>query len=161
MSNLDHIYFAHQQRAALISGEDPDGNTIPGPPVNLQVGAAAVSGTNPVPIGAGTLTKTVATGVGAITASAAITADARLAYVALHFSAAPTTSQDLIVTLNSVDGAAYDTVLATIDPSLASVTDFLYEPEGDLFLFSGDAIDVTFTNTDGVTYGVRIVTVAV
>lgn len=161
MANLDHIYRAYEQRAALISGEDPDGNTIPGPPVNLQVGAAAVSGTNPVPVGAGTLTKTVATGAGAITASAAVTADARLAYVALHFSAAPTTSQDLVVTLDSVDGLTYDTVLATVDPSLSSLTDFLYEPEGDLFLFSGDAIDVTFTNTDGVTYGVRIVTVAV
>lgn len=161
MSNLDHIYFAHQQRAALISGEDPDGNTIPGPPVNLQVGAAAVSGTNPVPVGAGTLTKTVATGVGAIATSAAISADARLAYVALHFSAAPTTSQNVTVTLNSVDGAAYDTVLDSVDPSAGAVIDFLYEPEGSLFLFSGDAIDVSFTNTDGRTYGLRIVTVAV
>lgn len=35
MSNLDHIYRAYQQRAALISGEDPDGNTIPGHPVSV------------------------------------------------------------------------------------------------------------------------------
>lgn len=35
MSNLDHIYRAYQQRAALISGEDPSGAAIPGHPVSV------------------------------------------------------------------------------------------------------------------------------
>ena len=100
----------------------------------------------------------VATGAAGITASTTLSAAFKLISVTCHFSAAPTTSEDFVITLNANDGAAYDTVLFSVDPSAASSTDVVYIPDGELLFESGDEIDVTFTNTDTRTYGVRIVT---
>jgi len=72
--------------------------------------------------------------------------------VEVHFSAAPTTSEDLTLTLDSVSGAAYDTVLRSVDPSASSATDVLWE--GPFYLANGDALDVAYTNTDTRTVGV-------
>lgn len=109
----------------------------------------------------GTASKTVATGAGAIAASHAISSQSVIDHVSVHFDTAPTTSQNLTVTINATDGAAYDTVIFTVNPSLSSATDILYQPDGPVHLFTGDSVDVAFTNTDARTYGVRIVSVAV
>lgn len=67
--------------------------------------------------------------------------------VALKFDAAPTTSENVILTLDSSLGSAYDTVLRVVDPSVTSSTDIVIE---DLPLFaSGDKLLVEYTNTDG------------
>lgn len=100
---------------------------------------------------------TAATGAAAIAASYAPSAAFRLLQVTVHFDAAPTTSENLTITLNANDGAAYDTVLYSTDPSTGSVTDIVYLPEQPIYCEAGDAIDVAFANTDTNTYGVRIV----
>ncbi len=64
----------------------------------------------------------------------------------LTFDTAPTTSEDLTVTLDSGQGAAYDTVLYTVDPSVASVTNLTIE-ELPGFM-NGDALLIEYTNTD-------------
>lgn len=101
---------------------------------------------------------TNALGTGAISTSYAPSAAFWLESVTTHFSSAPTTSQDLTVTLNANDAVEYDTVLSSEDPSATSATDIFYGPESPILCESGDAIDVAYTNTDGVTYGLRIVT---
>lgn len=101
---------------------------------------------------------TPATGAGAISTSYAPSAAFWLDSITVHFSAAPTTSQDLTVTLNASDGGAYDTILFSEDPSATSATDIFFAPESPLLCESGDAIDVAFTGTDGATFGLRIVT---
>src|SRR3990167_5740106 len=61
------------------------------------------------------------------------------------------------VTLNANDGAAYDTLLQSVDLSAAATTDLVYKPDGGpLLCESGDAIDVAWANTDTKTYGLRI-----
>ena len=107
------------------------------------------------------INKTSATGSGAIAASRAISGNERLCSVTLHFSSAPTTSQDFTITIDANDGAAYDYLLASIDPSIGSLTDYVWMADGDLFLEDGDAVDLAYTNTDARTYGVQITTESV
>lgn len=95
---------------------------------------------------------------GAIALSAAPAAHFKLLAVTVHFNSAPTTSESLTITLNANDGAAYDTTLRAVNPSLTAATDIVYVPDGgELTCESGDAIDVAFANTDNKTYGARIV----
>lgn len=131
-----------------------------------------ITSANPLPVDIGgsvsltatlnrSVTVTSATGSGAISTSTSIGVDALLNSVTVHFGSAPTTSEDLTVTLNALDGSAYDTVLKRVDPSVGAKTDIVFIPDGDLLLEAGDEIDVAFTNTDAVTYGIRIVTEAI
>jgi hypothetical protein len=62
------------------------------------------------------VTCTNATGAVAINKTTAIGKAFRLSNVTVHFNIAPTTSEVLTVTLDSAKGAAYDTVLYTINP---------------------------------------------
>jgi hypothetical protein len=75
--------------------------------------------------------------------------------VAVHFSTAPTTSEDLTATIDAQAGAAYDTLVRSIDPSVSSATDVFWE--GPIHLYEGDALDVAYTNTDVRTVGVTYV----
>jgi hypothetical protein len=76
----------------------------------------------------------------------------------VHVSSAPTTAGYFTVTLNSVAGAAFDTVLYKLDLSTASTTDVLVSGLG-LLLVPGDALVTTYANADsrivGVTFGLR------
>jgi hypothetical protein len=96
------------------------------------------------------------TGSGALNKTTAIAAEWKLIGVMLHFNTAPVTSQNVIVKLDSVTGAAYDTNLYVLDPSLSAATDIVYIPDGELKFKSGDELVVTYTNTDTRTYGLTI-----
>lgn len=98
------------------------------------------------------------TGAAAIATSMTIPAGRayRLISVSVKFSAAPTTSESMTVTLNAAAGAAYDILLYTMNPSLLATTNLVWFPDRDLYLQAGDAIDVAYTNTDTRTYGVQI-----
>ena len=61
-----------------------------------------------------------------------------------------------LLTLDSVAGVAYDTVLFSEDPSSLASTDLVYLPDGDMKFKTGDELKVTFTNTDTKTYGLSI-----
>lgn len=105
----------------------------------------------------GTVVVVSATGTGAIAATTASTKRFRLLSVTCHLSAGPTTSENFVVSVDALDGAAYDTVLKQVDPSLVAATDIVYIPDGDDIYEAGDQITVAYTNTDGATYGLRIV----
>jgi len=104
-----------------------------------------------------TPTVTAATGTGNISTTTAIAADFILRSVTLHFGAS--WDEDVTVTLNANDGAAYDTVLKSLDAG-AGCTDMAWWPEGGLLVESGDEIVVTATNPGSITFGLRIVTEA-
>lgn len=97
-----------------------------------------------------------ATGAAAIAHSFTPAWGAEILRVCVHFSAAPTTSESLTIKINSILGAAYDTVIYTINPSTASDTDIVYQPTSPLVLASGDSLDIAFANTDTRTYGSSI-----
>jgi len=84
-----------------------------------------------------------------------------LTYVAITFSAAPTTSENLTITLDNILGGAYDVTLLTIDPSASAATSIVWYPDNPQMLALGDEIDVVFANTDGESIGVKIVTESV
>ena len=99
-------------------------------------------------------------GTGAVAIATTMTVPAGMTYqvisVSCKFSTAPTTSEAFTITLDANAGAAYDTVLYTVDPSTTAVTSLVWQPEGPLYLEGGDAVDVAYTNTDTRTYGVQI-----
>jgi len=80
----------------------------------------------------------------------------RLVSVSCNFAAAPTTSENFTVTLDSNAGAIYDLLLYSLDPSAASTTDILWQPDEEIILEGGDAIDVAFDNSDTINYGAQI-----
>ena len=86
----------------------------------------------------------------------ALTSAQRLVGMTVHVDAAPTTSEDFTVTLNSSLGAQYDTILYSLDLSTGSTTDVLYT-EFNLPLFPGDAVTTTYTNTDANTVAVVLI----
>lgn len=82
-----------------------------------------------------------------------VTSARRLIGMTVHVDAAPTTSESFTVTLNSVLGADYDTVIYSLDLATDSTTDVLYT-DFNLPLYPGDAITTAYTNTDANTIGV-------
>ena len=64
--------------------------------------------------------------------------------ISLVFGVAPTTNENITVTLDSAQGAAYDVVLRTVDP--AGKTSVVFEDIDGLN--AGDKILVAYTNTD-------------
>jgi hypothetical protein len=108
--------------------------------------------------GSGQLSRDSVTGAVAISNSTVIQRVARLVSVSVKFSVAPTTSENLTVTLNNVEGVAYDVVLLSTDPSSGAVTSIVYLPDSELWLAPGDSIDVAYTNTDTRTYGLQVTT---
>lgn len=126
----------------------------------IKYNGTAVSSTNPIfvkEVSSGTDVVVLnATGAAALNATTAIAAEFRLLAVTVHFSSAPTTSENLVVKLDSIAGAAYDTTLSTTNPSLSAATDVVFEPSSELKFKTGDEIVVTFTNTDTRTYGLSI-----
>lgn len=80
-----------------------------------------------------------------------VTALTYLDALRVHVSAAPTTSEYLTLTLDAREGAVYDTVLYRIDLSAASTADVLWVET--VKLLPGDALRLTYTNTDGRTIG--------
>jgi hypothetical protein len=104
----------------------------------------------------GALIKSTTTGAEAIAASLAAKRVSRLISVSTKFSTAPTTSESITITLDANAGAAYDTLLYTLNPSTGATASFMWFPDQPLYLEPGDAIDIAFTNTDTRTYGVQI-----
>lgn len=101
---------------------------------------------------------TVATGSGAVAMSYAPGVAFWLDNVTVHFSVAPTTAGKMNVTMGAADGAVYDVVLLSIDPSATAATDICHIPIHPHLCGAGDQIRVEYANADSVTYGVRIVT---
>ena len=104
------------------------------------------------------LTAKKATWSWAINLSTTVKDKFQLNSITVHFDVAPVTSEDLVVKLNGVDWASYDTILYQINPASSEATDIVFVPDRDLFFEAWDIITATYTNTDWRTYGLRIVT---
>ncbi len=75
----------------------------------------------------------------------------------LNLSAAPTTSENFTVTLDSGGGAAYDANIYTRDLTVGSVTDVVKMFDEPIVCTGGDEIDFAWANTDTRTYGLTII----
>lgn len=96
-----------------------------------------------------------ATGSSAINHALTLTERWRLHEVRLHLSSA-STQETLTIYIDSGTGTAYDTVLYSVDMS-TGYSDVVWRPDQPLYIEADDAVDVTWTNTDGRTYGLEIV----
>lgn len=104
---------------------------------------------------------TVATGGVAIAATTAVAAPFAFVGMTLHLvGGLPTTTEDFTVTLNAQAGAAYDTLLFSLDLSVDSTIDLSIGPDdlGQNEFESGDELVVAWPNTETRTYGLRLTT---
>jgi len=106
----------------------------------------------------GHLRKDYVTGSSAIALSVSIIKPTKVIGLTLHLSAAPSTGENFEIKLNANVGTAYDAVLHSVDLSTGSTTDLIWYPDGDLFLETGDALDISYPNTDAGTYGLQVTT---
>lgn len=74
--------------------------------------------------------------------------------VSVHLNAAPTSAGSVTVTLNNNLGAAYDLLLNT--QSMIAVTDYLWQPDYDVWLLPGDSLDIAYANPDSKTFGLTV-----
>jgi hypothetical protein len=87
----------------------------------------------------------------------------KIGYISFNWTAgtAPTTAENIVITLDSGQGAGYDVTLRTVDPSTfgGGFHKWIWNPHdtlGDFTLADGDHIKVTYTNTDDLAIGVVI-----
>jgi hypothetical protein len=85
----------------------------------------------------------------------------RLLSLTLNLSAAPTTSENLTVTLDAHAGAIYDTLLYALDLSAGSVSDLVWQPNPEILLEGNDVIRVAWANTDVRNWGAQLTLKAV
>lgn len=86
----------------------------------------------------------------------AMTGERRLTGLLVHLSSAAATSENLTLTLDSVDGAAHDVVLYKINLGASSLSDVVYT-DFNMPLQPGDALRTTYTNTDARKIGIRLI----
>ena len=73
----------------------------------------------------------------------------------LHFSAAPTTSENLVVTKDAEQGSAFDVITFNVD--MSGVSDYVKMFSKPIRCESGDKIKFTYDNTDLRTYGIKMI----
>ena len=96
-----------------------------------------------------------ATGAAAIASSLTPTGPIVLDSVKLHLSAAGGAAENFTVTINSITGAAYDTVLFSQD--MNTVTDLLWQPDRPIPIVNSDVIDFAYNNANTRTYGLEVI----
>jgi len=75
--------------------------------------------------------------------------------VRLHLSAAGGAAENFSLTINSGDGAEYDTPL--LAQNMNAVQSLVWIPDTPHVLFPDDALDIAYVNTNTRTYGLTIV----
>lgn len=86
-----------------------------------------------------------------LSATTAFTTDTNnyLAYISLHFSAAPTSVETIKVYLTSRNGSNYDMLLATVTTTASTTTDVAIVAASTIPVNTTDQIKVTCTNVTG------------
>ena len=85
----------------------------------------------------------------------------RLISVSCRWNAAPTTSEFFTITADLNAGPAFDVLLYTVDPSVASTYSVIFLPDQEEMFEGGDAITVTYAGTDPRQWGIQITMKAV
>ena len=95
-----------------------------------------------------------ATGAAAIATSLTPDGPIVLDSVKLHLSAAGGAAENFTVTINSVTGGVYDTVLFSQD--MNTVQDLLWQPDRPIAIANSDVIDFAYNNGNTRTYGLEV-----
>ncbi len=73
----------------------------------------------------------------------------------LHLGAVGGSSEDFLITLDSLEGSEFDVVLNT--QAMAAVSDEVYQPTRPEVFRKGEKLKFTWTNTSAVSWGLEIV----
>ena len=87
--------------------------------------------------------------------SPALTWPRLLKAITIHWTLAPTTNENIVVSLDSARSVRNDVVIYRLDPAEDSTTDVLLT-DINLPTYPGDAIRVVYPNTDGRTVGLQV-----
>ncbi len=110
------------------------------------------------PEGGGGPSVTPDTGSGALSLSTALTTRFRFISATIAFDTIPTTDEDATLTMDSGRGAAYDMVIRSVTPADGDDKGaVVFYGVGDEDYEKGDQLVLAFPNTDGRTWGARIV----
>jgi len=101
----------------------------------------------------GKIVTVTTTGASALAYSLAPKTGFELLRFSLSNGTTPATSENLVVTVDSKNGAAYDTVIYTKDMNAVDDIDKSFD---DIIQEYGDKITFAWTNTNTVTYGLTI-----
>lgn len=99
------------------------------------------------------------TGSGALNFTTSIAQPFKLLHFTLALSAAPTTAEDFVLTLDANAGPNYDVPLFSLDLSASSVTDLVAKPFDNEIpdeYVSGDELNFAWTNSDSRTYYLQV-----
>jgi len=97
-----------------------------------------------------------ATGAGVIAESVSVGYPFVLDSVKIHLSAfgGAVGAVDFTITINSVTGAAYDTLIYTQD--MTAVKDILWQPDRPITIANSDVLDIAYANGSNLTYGLEV-----
>ena len=98
-----------------------------------------------------------ATGSGSLSLTTAEPGRFKFIEATVKFDVRPATSEDVVLSLDAVDGAAFDAVERRVTPADGTGTgDVIFKGHDDDKYEAGDQLRLTFTNTDARTFGARI-----
>lgn len=110
------------------------------------------------PEGGGGPAVTPDTGSGALSVTTVLSTRFRFIEATIAFDSIPTTDEDATLTLDSVEGSAYDMVIRRVTPADGEDKGaVVFYGIGDEDYPKGDQLVLAFPNTDGRTWGARIV----
>jgi len=99
------------------------------------------------------MTPVLATGAGAVAMEVNPGVAAKIEQMTLHLSAAGGAG-NLTITIDKGAGAAYDTVILTLE--MTTVEDYLWIPPRPVYLGATDHLDIAWANASSRTYGIEV-----
>lgn len=139
--------------------------TVSGQPVFVYISggtitaATDISGQSVYTTPSHVVTQALATGSGAVnlTYTASSPKRAVVDCITYHATSGTTTSSELTVTLQyGGTSSAFFTKLFSLNMAKDVVTDIYWIPQTEVWLVSGDAVNMSFPNTDACAYGAMI-----
>ena len=96
-----------------------------------------------------------ATGAAALSKTTVALPECQIVTVRMHLGAASATAENIVVSIDSALGAAWDVEIDAVD--MNTKTDYEYAPSLPIPIFAGDKIKVAWANTNTETYGLEII----
>ena len=155
--NLGSILIKDSDDHELDITSDGEINTVINNTVDVEITNSSLNVTlddNEITVGDSTVF-VHSTGSGAISASTSFSEKWILDTITIHFSATPSVGATFYIRLDSGSGAVYDTILYETD--INSKQDIALSFGSEYRFAATDVITVTCSNTESLTYGLRIV----
>ena len=99
----------------------------------------------------------IATGSGAMSVTFDPEGSCKILQINLHLDTAASTSENLVISVDSANGTEYDVNLITKDMSTVKDVVVRQIDIGEFYMFGADKLTFAWTNTDARTWGLEII----